>query len=35
MAPLIALEFASGNGNEEPDSTPVLMTDEGDVQKTG
>ena len=35
MAPLIALEFASGNGNEERDATPLLMTDEGEVQKPG
>ncbi len=35
MAPLIALEFASGNGSEERDATPLLMTDEGEVQKPG
>jgi Uma2 family endonuclease len=35
LAPLIALEFASGNGSEERDATPLLITDEGEVQKPG
>lgn len=35
LAPLIALEFASGNGEEERDATPLLMSDEGEVQKPG
>ena len=34
ISPLIALEFASGNGEEERDQTPLLMSEEG-VQKPG
>jgi Uma2 family endonuclease len=35
IAPLIALEFASGNGDEERDRTPLSRTDEGVVTKPG
>ena len=35
LAPLIALEFASGNGDEERDRTPLSRTDEGVVTKHG
>ncbi|MEG3845570.1 Uma2 family endonuclease [Microcoleus sp. herbarium19] len=35
IAPLIALEFASGNGDEERDITPLSRTDEGVVTKPG
>ena len=35
IAPLIALEFASGNGDEERDCTPLSRTDEGVVTKPG
>jgi Uma2 family endonuclease len=35
IAPLIALEFASGNGDEERDLTPLSRTDEGGVTKPG
>ncbi|NQE38525.1 hypothetical protein E5S67_06310 [Microcoleus sp. IPMA8] len=35
IAPLIALEFASGNGDEEGDLTPLSRTDEGVVTKPG
>ncbi len=35
IAPLIALEFASGNGDEERDSTPLSRTDEGVLTKPG
>jgi len=35
LAPLIALEFASGNGDEERDRTPLSRTDEGVVTKPG
>ncbi|MCW6051556.1 Uma2 family endonuclease [Lyngbya sp. CCAP 1446/10] len=35
IAPLIALEFASGNGDEERDSTPLSRTDEGLLTKPG
>jgi len=35
IAPLIALEFASGNGDEERDRTPLSRTDEGRVTKPG
>lgn len=35
LAPLIALEFATGNGAEERDATPLLITDEGEIQKPG
>ncbi|HLO47989.1 MAG TPA: Uma2 family endonuclease [Kamptonema sp.] len=35
LAPLIALEFASGNGEEERDATPLLVNEEGAVQKPG
>ncbi|MEG4853670.1 Uma2 family endonuclease [Microcoleus sp. B5-D4] len=35
IAPLIALEFASGNGDEERDLTPLSRTDEGVVTKPG
>ncbi|MEM8506001.1 MAG: Uma2 family endonuclease [Cyanobacteria bacterium P01_D01_bin.1] len=33
--PLIALEFASGNGSEERDRTPLSRTSEGEVTKPG
>jgi len=35
MAPLIALEFASGNGEEERDPTPLLVSTEREVTKPG
>ena len=35
IAPLIALEFASGNGDEERDRTPLSRTEEGEVTKPG
>jgi len=35
MAPLIALEFASGNGQEERDQTPLSLSTEGEVTKPG
>ncbi len=35
IAPLIALEFASGNGDEERDRTPLSRSDEGMVTKPG
>ena len=35
IAPLIALEFASGNGDEERAHTPLSRTDEGVVTKPG
>ena len=35
IAPLIALEIASGNGDEERDRTPLSRTDEGVVTKPG
>jgi Uma2 family endonuclease len=35
MAPLIALEFASGDGSEERDSTPLSIDQEGNVTKPG
>ena len=35
IAPLIALEFASGNGDEERDRTPLSRTNEGVVTKPG
>ena len=35
MAPLIALEFASGNGEEERDRTPLLVSTEREVTKPG
>ncbi len=35
IAPLIALEFASGNGDEERDITPLSRTDEGVITKPG
>lgn len=35
IAPLIALEFASGNGDEERDSTPLSRTDERLLTKPG
>ena len=35
IAPLIALEFASGNGDEERDRTPLSRSDEGVVTKPG
>ncbi len=35
IAPLIALEFASGNGDEERDRTPLSRTNEGIVTKPG
>jgi Uma2 family endonuclease len=35
IAPLIALEFASGNGDEERDRTPLSRTDEGVITKPG
>ena len=35
IAPLIALEFASGNGDEGRDRTPLSRTDEGVVTKPG
>ncbi len=35
IAPLIALEFASGNGDEERDRTPLSRTEKGVVTKPG
>ena len=35
MSPLIALEFASGNGEEERDRTPLSRSTEGEVRKPG
>ena len=35
LAPLIALEFASSNGEEERDATPLLVNEQGTVQKPG
>ena len=35
LAPLIALEFASGNGAEERDSTPLSVTNSGEITKPG
>ena len=35
IAPLIALEFANGNGDEERDRTPLSRSDEGMVTKPG
>ena len=35
MAPLIAIEFASGDGSEERDQTPLIETEEGDCTKPG
>jgi Uma2 family endonuclease len=35
MAPLIALEFASGNGDEEHDRTPLSLSAKGEVRKPG
>lgn len=35
IAPWIAIEFASGNGSEERDRTPLLRTDRGEVTKPG
>ncbi len=35
MAPLIALEFASGDGSEERDATPLSITAEGKTTKPG
>jgi Uma2 family endonuclease len=35
MAPLIALEFASGNGDEERDQTPLSRIRDGNQQKPG
>jgi Uma2 family endonuclease len=35
IAPLIALEFASGNGDEERDIAPLSRTEEGVVTKPG
>ncbi|MGB3262606.1 MAG: Uma2 family endonuclease [Microcoleus sp.] len=35
IAPLIALEFASGNGDEERNRTPLSRTDEGVLTKPG
>ena len=35
MAPLIILEFASGNGEEERDRTPLSLSEEGEVTKPG
>ena len=35
MAPLIALEFASGNGAEERDRTPLSFAQTGEVTKPG
>lgn len=31
IAPLIALEFASGDGSEERDTTPLSYAPEGEV----
>ncbi|MEA5532508.1 Uma2 family endonuclease [Crocosphaera sp. XPORK-15E] len=35
MAPLIALEFASGDGAEERDKTPLSVSNSGEVTKPG
>lgn len=35
VAPWIAIEFASGNGSEERDRTPLLRTDKGEFTKPG
>ena len=35
IAPLIALEFASGNGDEERDCNPLSRTEEGVITKPG
>jgi Uma2 family endonuclease len=35
MAPMIALEFASGNGDEERDATPLSVWAEGETTKPG
>jgi Uma2 family endonuclease len=35
MAPMIALEFASGNGEEERDATPLSVSTEGQTTKPG
>ncbi len=35
IAPLIALELASGNGEEERDRTPLSLSTEGEVTKPG
>jgi Uma2 family endonuclease len=35
IAPLIAIEFASGDGREERDRTPLLRTDQGAMTKPG
>ncbi len=35
ISPLIALEFASGNGDEERDRTPLSRSPEGEVTKPG
>ncbi len=35
IAPLIAFEFASGDGTEERDTTPLSRTDFGEVSKPG
>ncbi|NET67540.1 MAG: Uma2 family endonuclease [Moorea sp. SIO1G6] len=35
IAPLIALEFASGNGEEERDQTPLSRSEQGKVTKPG
>jgi Uma2 family endonuclease len=35
IVPLIAIEFASGDGTEERDQTPLLRTEEGTTQKPG
>jgi Uma2 family endonuclease len=35
IVPLIAIEFASGDGAEEHDETPLLRTEEGLTQKPG
>ncbi|NEP85317.1 MAG: hypothetical protein F6K39_48880, partial [Okeania sp. SIO3B3] len=35
MAPLIALEFASGDGTEELDKTPLSVSEDGETTKPG
>ncbi|MEQ9481410.1 Uma2 family endonuclease [Coleofasciculus sp. F4-SAH-05] len=35
IAPMIALEFASGNGDEERDATPLSVSPEGETTKPG
>ena len=35
LAPLIALEFASGNGDEERDRTPISRSREAEIAKPG